>query len=168
MSDPHEVGDIQVNEDLSFLRKEWRFQRIGWIAMLLFVLLGLSGALGRGPLSKATVGDAATLAVSYDRIIRHSSEGRLEIIVGSTLRTDTLRIFITSAYLKEFEIRDIIPEPVSSGVRGPYVYYDFVRERRAISSEINIQLSARSYWMKRAHVFTSGTPPLRVDQFILP
>ena len=168
MSGLHDVGDIQVNEDLSFLRKEWRFQRIGWIAMLLFVILGLAGALGRGPLANVTDGDTATLAVSYERIIRHAADTQLEIVAGRALREDTLRIYITSGFLKAFEVRNIIPEPVSSGVRGPYVYYDFLRDPRARFSEITFHLIAEGYSRRRARVFTSGAAPLHVHQFILP
>ena len=168
MSELHEVGDIQVNEDLSFLRKEWRFQRIGWLGMALFVLLGLSGAFGRGPLSNVTDGDNATLAISYERIIRHAADSRLEIVAGEALRADTLRIYITAGYLKGFEVRSIIPEPISSGVRGPYAYYDFLRDPGAGSSEITFRLTPETYWGRRARVFTSGAAPLHVHQFILP
>ena|SRR5687768_5760927 len=168
MSELHEVGDIQVNEDLSFLRKEWRFQRIGWGAMLLFVLLGLSGALGRGPLSKAKAGNTATFALSYERLIRHAADTRLQITAGSTLRGDTLRVYVTSGYLNAFEIRNIVPEPISSGVRGPYVYYDFMRDPRSRVSEITFHLIAEAYWTKRARIFTSGADPLHIHQFIMP
>jgi hypothetical protein len=168
MSDLHEVGDIQVNEDLSFLRKEWRFQRIGWIAMLLLVALGLSGALGRGPLSHVTDGDNNSLAVSYDRVIRHSADTKLKIVAGRALRADTLRVYITSGYMDAFEVRNIIPEPVSSGIRGPYVYYDFLRDPRARFSAITFHLTAEEYWRRRANVFTSGAVPLHVHQIILP
>jgi hypothetical protein len=168
MSEPHAVGDIQVNEDLSFLRKEWRVQRIGWLAMLVFVLLALVGAFGRGPLANVTDGDPATLAIAYERMIRHSADTQLEIIAGRALRADTLRVYITSGYLKAFELRSIVPEPVASGVRGPYVYYDFVRDPRTRSSEITFNLIAEGYARKRARVFTTGAAPLHVHQFILP
>jgi hypothetical protein len=168
MSQIHEVGDIQVNEDLSFLRKEWRFQRIGWFLMLLFVLVGLSGALGRGPLSKATDGDSNSLAISYERIIRHSADTQLQLALGRALREDTVRVYITAGYLQAFEVRNIIPEPISSGVRGPYAYYDFVRDPRTQFSGITLHLISESYWTRRAILFTSGAAPLHVHQFILP
>ena len=168
MSEIHQVGDIQVNEDLSFLRKEWRFQRIGWILMLLFVLLGISGALGRGPLSKVSEGDENSLAVSYEGIIRHGADTQLEIVAGRALRSDTLRLYVTAGYLKAFEVRNIIPEPISSGIRGPYVYYDFLRDPRAQSSGITFHMTPERYWGRRARVFTSGAAPLHVHQFTLP
>jgi hypothetical protein len=168
MSEVREVGKIQVEEDLDFLRKEWRYQQVGWFAMASFIVLGLAGALGRGPLSKAEAGDASTFAVSYERIIRHGTDTQLRMTAGNGLRDDTLRVFITSRYLQSFQIRDISPRPVSSGVRGSYVYFDFLRDPRSQSSEITFQLDAESYWKKRAIVFTSGAAPLHVHQSILP
>jgi hypothetical protein len=168
MSQLHEVGDIQVNEDLSFLRKEWRFQRTGWLLMLLFVLIGISGALGRGPLSKASDGDSASFAVFYERIIRHGADTQIDIVAGRALHADTLRVYITAGFMEAFEIRNIIPEPVSSGIRGPYVYYDFLRDSRAQFSGITFHMTPERYWGRRARVFTSGAAPLHVHQFTLP
>lgn len=169
MSELHEVGRIQINEDLEFLRKEWRIQRIGWIVMLLTLLLGLAGAFGRGPLAAADAGNRDTLAVSYDRIVRHGAETEVRITAGPRLHSDTLlRIFISADYLHATHVMDVIPEPVASGTKGEFVYYDFQRLDPGTSSEIVLHLNAISYWSTGARIFAHGARPVDFDQVILP
>ncbi len=40
-----------VEEDIGFQRKVWRFERIGWYALLLIIVLTLAGVFSKGPLS---------------------------------------------------------------------------------------------------------------------
>lgn len=167
MSQVPEVGRIQVEQDLNLLRKEWRFQRIGWVAMLVFVLLGFAGALGRGPLADSDVGDPATLALSYDRIVRHGADTRLELTAGPRLDGDPVRIFFSAKYLDSFEILGIIPQPVSSGMRGDDVYYDFPRDSLR-TTVITLHLDARGYWFARARIAAGNARPLEFRQLILP
>lgn len=169
MSDVHEVGRIQITENLDFQKTEWRVQRIGWIVMTLIVLLGLAGAFGRGPLAAAAAGNRDTLAVSYDRIVRHGAETEVRITAGPALPPDTLlRIFISARYLHAAHIMDVIPEPVASGASGEFVYYDFRRLDPAASTEIVLHVNANSYWRTGARVFVRGAQPIDFNQVILP
>lgn len=169
MSDIHEVGRIQINEDLDFLRREWRIQRIGWIAMLLTILLGLAGALGRGPLAATQTGDPATLAIAYDRIIRHGAATEVRITAGPSLPADTmLRVLVSARYLNTAVVADIIPEPTASGVSGDFIYYDFPRLDTAAPSRIVLRLNANGYWRAGGRILVRGAAPVEVHQVILP
>ncbi|MEN5223510.1 MULTISPECIES: hypothetical protein [Pseudomonas] len=39
-----------VEEDMRMQQRVWRFERVGWYALVLVVLLGLAGLFGNGPL----------------------------------------------------------------------------------------------------------------------
>lgn len=169
MSDVHEVGRIQINEDLAFLRKEWRVQRIGWVAMLLVTVLGLAGALGRGPLAAVDAGDRNTLSVSYERIVRHAALTEVRLTVGPALPQDTtLRVFISARYMERMRIMEITPRPAGSGASGEFIYYDFVRLDPASPSGIVFQLEPQGYWRTGARVTLRGAQPVVLNQVILP
>src|SRR3712207_4138009 len=51
MSETTRVGDLEVAEDLTFQRREWAAQRVGWVLLALVIAAALAGLLGRGPLS---------------------------------------------------------------------------------------------------------------------
>ena len=48
MSKAERAGDLEIVEDLSFQRREWRVQRGGWVVMAVLILLALLGLTGRG------------------------------------------------------------------------------------------------------------------------
>ena len=168
MSEIHEVGDIQISEDLGFLRREWRFQRIGWFAMLAIILVGLAGGFGRGVLSHESVGDPASFHISYERLLRHGADSKIAVTIGPGLAQDTVRLYVTAEYLHELEVRTITPEPSASGVRGPYVFYDIPRGDRSRASEVVFILNPHTYWSVGARIFAEGTPQLEIRQTILP
>lgn len=39
-----------VEDDMRMQQRVWRFERVGWYALVLVVLLGLAGLFGNGPL----------------------------------------------------------------------------------------------------------------------
>ena len=71
--------DIDLDQDIDFQQRSWKVQRVGWGLMVLFVLAGLSGLLGTGPLSNVTDGDeGGPLWLEYQRF------GRLQAPMSSS------------------------------------------------------------------------------------
>src|SRR5687768_15829217 len=110
----HDVGKIQINQNLAFLKKEWRVQRLGWIAFALLALLGLAGVLGRGPVAVQEAGDDA-LRVEYEGILRHAAISDLKITVGPSATADSMfRLYLSADYLAQFDVQSVLPEPTAS------------------------------------------------------
>jgi len=169
MSDLPQIGDIQIHEDLPFLRREWRVQRIGWIALGIIVVLALLGVFGRGPVAKDLAGDPNTFGVEFDRVIRHGSDAEVTIRVGPGLQSQpVLRIFISRAYLDSFDIYDIVPAPVASGVSGELIFYDFVRENVRTPARFSLHVRPTGYWHHTARVGLVGATSVAFSQLILP
>lgn len=169
MGEPKKVGKIQVEEDLQFLKHEWRFQRIGWIGMALILLAGVLGAFGRGALSHARAGDLRIFAAEYSRIIRHGAIDELTIFVGPGLQADSVvRISVSSAYLTEFEIEDILPEPVTHQQTGQYTMLDFLRADPRSALRVSMKLRPNSYGSVSARMQLVGSNTLNIRQFIMP
>lgn len=70
--------DLEIEQDLAFQRREWRFQRIGFFVLVLFVVGALLGLFGSGPLSRAEARTGG-LIVKYERLTRVYRDTRLTI-----------------------------------------------------------------------------------------
>ncbi len=42
------VGDLDIEQDLDFERRQWHVQRVGWVVFLLILLAAFVGLLGTG------------------------------------------------------------------------------------------------------------------------
>ncbi|MGQ0815806.1 MAG: hypothetical protein ACT4O1_15330 [Gemmatimonadota bacterium] len=167
MSDVREVDHIHINEDLAFLRKDWRVQRIGWVVVALIILLGLVGVFGRGPAAHKQIGDPRTLAASFDGVVRHGALTEVTVTVGDFQPDSVFRLFLSGEYLRSFEIVDIIPEPSAAGLSGHFVFYEF---RRTTRGPVNVvfHINPDGYWQQVGRIGLAGTGPLRFSQFVLP
>ena len=99
VSELKRVGAIDVEQDLHFQHEEWRFQKIGRIALAAIVLLGLVGAFGQGPLAHARQTSASgDLTVEYDRIARHRSNSDITFILPA--HNGAVVLWIGNEYLR--------------------------------------------------------------------
>jgi hypothetical protein len=74
------IGDLEIQQDLNYQRREWRIQRLGWVVMRLVILAALLGLLGNGPLSKASVtATDGSLRLDYHRCWHYRNPMTLEI-----------------------------------------------------------------------------------------
>lgn len=164
----HDVGKIQITQSLSFLKKEWRVQRVGWVLFTLVVLLALFGVFGRGAYSRRHANDQH-LRIDYERVLRHGAISDLKITVGPQAGADSsFRLYVSADYLGQFQIDDILPAPASSGFRGEFAYFDFARADAAHDGQIVFHMKPTGYWRVDAAIASAGMPPLRLKQFILP
>ncbi|MGA8025846.1 MAG: hypothetical protein WB992_01785 [Bryobacteraceae bacterium] len=62
--------EVQVDFDCQFIEKWLSRQRYFWYAIILLLLLTMSGLLGRGPLARRTVFTGPSqLGVTYERML---------------------------------------------------------------------------------------------------
>lgn len=117
---PEDRGGLQISEDLSFQRGEWRLQRAGWIALCLFILAALLGLFGGGPASHGRAGDpGGPLWIEYERFVRQGAAERFTIhLAPATEPRTALEIRISRPYLEGIRIGRIVPEPAAIEV-GP-------------------------------------------------
>lgn len=66
---------LEVRQNEQYQRAEWRFERIGWVLISLFLLAGLVGLLGTGPLSQTMSRSSQGLfEVEYQRVTHHMAD----------------------------------------------------------------------------------------------
>jgi hypothetical protein len=169
MGKTHQVGRIEVEEDLGFLRREWRWQRISWMAFGLIVLAGLTGAFGHGPLSESRLGDTATFAVDYERMLRHGAQDGLIIHIGSGLPTDTtIQLVVSQQYIIDQQLEFIAPEPTQQTLHDDQVVLEFKRAGPRSALRIVAHVRPAAYGRVSGRVQLRGGPALSFNQFVLP
>ena len=169
MSEPRMVGKIEIDEDLGFTRKEWHWQRIGWVIMGLLVLAGVLGAFGHGPIAEQRIGDPQVFAIEFDRIIRHSSTSDLTIHVGPGLQSDSvLHLAISRSYLKSQRVEAVWPEPLHQSARGEFIVFAFERDDPSFPLQIMLQVKSNSYGSASGKVHLVGIADLEINQFAMP
>ena len=162
------VGDLEIEQDQGFQRRQWRFERIGWSIMLLVALVALLGGFGRGPIADATVGDGP-LRVGYARIDRVHAPGVLRISLGpEATGADQVLIWIESAYLDEVEIVGISPEPSEMRVGSERTVWAFTVEKPGQPVEITVDVEHQRPWRREAHLGVVDGPEVDFGQFIFP
>lgn len=118
---------LEIDQDIGFLRRLWRVQRVGWLCMSALVAAGLSGALGAGPLARTRIDVAGVGAsISWDRVMRQSARATLEVALPERVNKNLPRtIFVDAATLRAFRIESIVPSPTHTRAAADGVIFDF-------------------------------------------
>jgi hypothetical protein len=117
---------LQIHEDLRFQQRNWLVQRVGWCALAILLVAGLTGLLGPGFLSRTTRSDGRGFEIAYERFVRHNARTDLAFRVApQVLGSDQARLVISRGYLAANRLRRIEPEPGSTRSLGEYVEYSF-------------------------------------------
>jgi hypothetical protein len=108
--DAKRTADLELNEDLPFQYREWRFQRFGWVLIGVFVAAGLAGAFGGGLLSQTRVSAPdGSLQVEYERFARMDAPTRVTITMFAPSPERQVRVELDRAYLDAVVIEQMAP-----------------------------------------------------------
>jgi hypothetical protein len=108
-------ANLDVEQDMPFIRKEWAAERIAWVVFLLLFLAALAGLLGTGPLSHTTASSGA-MEVEYYRFV-HRNTGTELIITPGEATGDTVDVDSARSCSRTSISRASSPNPISSTCR---------------------------------------------------
>jgi hypothetical protein len=163
-------GDLQIDQDLAFSRREWRVQHIGWLLMVVFIVAASVGAFGRGPLSSAQVRTAdGRLGIEYQRIAHRQGPDLLQVDVRpDAAAEDTVRIWFDRDYMQDRIIESISPEPERTTTDGDRIVYAFHVPDRTRTARIVLRTRPDVLWAQPASAGIIGGDSLRYRQIVLP
>jgi hypothetical protein len=133
-------GDLQIGEDVDFLRRAWRVQRVGWALLVLILLAALLGLTGTGPLSQATAG----------------SEG------------GPVRVWFDRQYLHKVEVTGVVPEPESVEVSPDRVTYVFLAAEGGGPVELAFDLKPMRFGSWSGRMGAGDAEPVHLRHFVYP
>jgi hypothetical protein len=164
MSQPEDL-DLSLHQDFD---RRWRIAEYGIIAALSIVCLAaLSGALGSGPLSRATesVQGPAARTLSYERILRNhgSSWMRIKLNDGFSGLVD---VHLDSTLANSVAIETVMPRPLAARVSTDGITYTF-DVRTAEDASLSFRLAPYRIGSIRT-VVTVGGARITITQIVLP
>lgn len=114
-------NEIKIPESISEHIIGWKIQRIGWIFFALLLLAGLIGLFGDGPLSFRTLTSQSD-SLQYEKFIRYETTTHLTF---STYSQQTATISLDAGYLKNFDIDNISPQPLTTKLLNGQMIFEF-------------------------------------------
>lgn len=158
--------DLEVRQDEEFSRREWALERVGWVVLTLFVLAGLAGLLGSGPLSWSRSG-ADAVVVHYDSTTHFEADESVTLVIGpDAVRDGTAAVTVTGSWVSGVDLQGIVPEPSAQRLVPGGVLLEFDVE---IPGELEVQLSfrAQAYGTLTADV-GAGDDVVTFSQLVFP
>ena len=154
-------NSLQIDEDISFFKKEVVFQRIGWIIMFLLLLFGCLGLFGTGLLSiKKDI--KANAELQYEKYMRFENETALIFRLNDS-HEETI-IGIPESYLRNFQISTVMPQTSAIEIRDGVHYFHF---HTSGASQISIFIKPRETGSVRANI-TLNNESFALSHFIYP
>lgn len=162
------VGDMELEQDLTFQRRSWRVQRIGLVVWILVMLAAVAGLLGGGPLSDATVGASGLFQVQYERFVRHGAPTLLEIQLEAGAVQDEARVWIDKVYLQGVQIQTTYPEPDSVEAGADGLTYVFKLDEPGQPTSIIFNVMYEPIGLHQGRIALDDGEPVNFSHFIYP
>lgn len=161
---------LQINEDLAFQEREWRFQRAGSLFLTAIVVLGLLGLFGTGPLSSSTAGSTDDgLKVAYERFVRHDGRTSVEVDVGPDQVSDgQVEIWVSASYLESVDIEQVSPEPDQVRSEDDRRVYVFPAANATTPVSVTFSLRPNALWRLSGEIGITDGPSLSFTQVSYP
>jgi hypothetical protein len=103
---------LDLDKNLTFQRREWQVQRVGWWILTAFVVAAALGLFGKGPLSHARTGEPGSpLWIEYDRFVRVGTTSR--VLIHSTAAAGSLHLRVNREFFEANRVEHFTPEPAS-------------------------------------------------------
>lgn len=165
MAQPQKVGDLEIDQDLEFQRREWSIQRLAWIGMALLVLLGLAGLFGPGPLSRATAGTQGLWA-SFYRFIRYEDPTTLRLELQPSGKE--ARLWLSRDYAQAAGIERITPQPAQVLIEPERYGYVFALGQGKGPVTVSFSLQPEQMGRLEGQVGLEGQGTLEFWQWVFP
>ncbi|HEV7859212.1 MAG TPA: hypothetical protein VGO91_11390 [Pyrinomonadaceae bacterium] len=163
--------EIEIDEDMEFERRSWRWQRVGWGVILLILLAALLGLFGTGWLDRAVAGQPGSqLWLEYNRFGRLQAEtSRLEVHLGpGTGANGKVRIWLNHEYMQGVRVTSVTPEPESVEAGPERFTYVFNVPDSSQQTLIIFRLEPDKMGRLKGEVGLEGGASLGFKQFIYP
>ena len=120
--------ELEVGYDESFEQRWNVAQNVGLVVMVLFLLVCVSGLLGRGPFSHRTVSAPdGSLRVDYEPVAREGTPTQVTLRVPNSAETpEQVSVFLSGSIAEPMGLGRTVPNAVSTMVGTQGVVLRFV------------------------------------------
>lgn len=157
---------IEIDEDLTFQRKEWFAQRVGITLLSLFVIAALLGLTGSGGvLNHATAGQrGGAVYVEYERVVRSGTPATMTLHLHND-PPGFIQFWVSAPYLADVNVESVSPMPQTVTVEESRHVYTI----RAASPDvaITLEMEHKTWGRLEGEVGIVGGPSVRFSQLSL-
>lgn len=164
------VEDLQLNQDLGFQEREWKWERFGWAVLFIVVALAVAGLFGNGPISWTTAStDDDSLEVAFERFGRRGGSQELTVkATAATVKAGVWEIEVSQEFLATMQINAIAPQPKSVEAVPDGVRYTFAQASDGADLEVQFALTPQKLWSRDGEFRLVGGEWIGVSQFLFP
>jgi len=156
-----------VDEDIALQRRIWCFERLGWYALVLVVILAMCGLFSHGWLSTTTVSSPKKdLIVEYERFHRSGSVNTM-LIHTQSVAGKTHIVVIGKAILEGFSVDSIQPQPAHSAGTQEGLRLTLPGDDQGTST-LYIAWRSEGLGLYRSEITLEGGSHVSLTQFIYP
>jgi len=160
---------LEIDEDIQQQRKVWRIEKVSWCVMVLLMIAALSGLLGHGPLSSATLGDSASgMLVQYEHFERANAPASFRIQLASQDQTTNARISLGNEFFSKVAVSRIEPAPAEVEVWPDHLTYVFLRPEPGSAADIIVHYKPLDFGSVEVELGLEGYPKQAFSQFVYP
>ena len=160
---PNKKRTLQIDEDIDFQRKEWRWQRAGIVLMFLVVIGALLGLTGiGGPLSRAEAADpSGAVHLEYERFVRRGARATITLHLGGS--GGERRLWVTAPYFRNVVVESVAPIPRTVSVEQDRHVYTFDASGSIVTVILHVEHT--SVGRIEGEVGLAGGPSVRFSQW---
>jgi hypothetical protein len=164
------MASLELDEQLAFQERQWRWERIGWVVIALVIIAGLLGAFGTGPLASATVRSTDDgLAVSYERVVRHQGEAEFRLHIDPALIPGReVDVWFSTSTVTAVRIESVAPEPSEVEAGADRTTWTFAVDPSAGPVTIIFHVTPQEMGWRTVELGVAGGTSLSFHQLVLP
>ncbi len=160
---------LQLTENPAFQRSNWRWQRIGWVAMAALVAAAAAGVFGQGPVARVEASAGGTLTARYERYARENTPVALRVDVApAAFRDGRIELMIDREFLAAMQIVEVQPQPLRIVALSDSLLFRF--DSTAATTPVPVHFTFRPVEIgtHTARLWMADGTALRLRQFVFP
>jgi hypothetical protein len=159
---------LDLDQDLSFERRSWTFQRVGWATIAALIAAALLGVFGGGPLSWARV-SSGPLHVEYPRFARLNAPTELAVeLPGAEREGEPAVLWLGRAWLDRVRVQSVTPTPMLETRRPDRLVYVFPTWTSGERLRVTLRVEPEKVGVVRAQAGDGGENSVSFWQLVYP
>lgn len=153
---------LDIDQPEKFLRHERAAQKAGVFVLTVFVVAGLLGVFGNGPLADATI-TSGTATIRFERFVRQTYRTHIDIsVTGASTPLVTVRLPRT--FLEKVDVLEIRPPDALKRLEGESATLEVPADDGYAA--IVLLYEPKDYGVLEADVVVGGQPPAHLWQIV--
>lgn len=158
---------IEIGEDPKFQKLSWKWQRMGFIALLVFVFAGMLGVFGGGGVLSPTDARSGGLEVSYDRFIRFATTTEFVATTAERTTGGAFTLQLDRAFVDAVRLQHILPPPETVHFHSDSCVYTFSARSNPARLSVRFSYAPRHAGILRS-TLRAGESEVAFTQYVSP